>query len=88
MIDNLPVQTCYIYRHSNENPEVHTCTVRNVTKPASTLYGEVVIDGELWVVRHLHSHRWTSIGKPIDPTDPDKDQVVKSMIIDYIEGRL
>lgn len=86
--DTISVQACYLYREGSQKSEVHTCEVRNVTQPASTLYGEVVIDGELWVVRHLYTYHWTSIGPPIDADDPDKDQLVKSMILDYIEGRI
>lgn len=68
MIDKLFAanQTCYIRRHEDEKPEVHMRIVRNLTQPANTLYGEVTIDNETWVMRHMYLDRWMSVGKLID----------------------
>ena len=47
MIDKLFAfnQTCYVRRHEDEKPEVHTRIVRNLTQPDKIIYGEVTIDG-------------------------------------------
>ena len=68
MIDKLFAfnQTCYVRRHEDEKPEVHTRIVRNLTQPDKIIYGEVTIDGETWVMRHMHQDRWMSIGKKVD----------------------